>query len=145
LRDSPDRFNPAHRVRSLAELEGSRSADNDYRFQHESHGALYAVFLRSFVEESALDRRLLRARRRPERMLSRTPKYFLWVGGRRRAVARSIEPNRTEPNGARKILRTTRIGNGESRWLRLISGSAPCPLVPGVRLVEAAHCHIRTV
>jgi len=29
------------------------------------------------------------------------------------------EPNRTEPNGARKILRTTRIGNGESRWLRL--------------------------
>jgi SAM-dependent methyltransferase len=106
LPDRPDRFNPGHRLRSLAEMENTRSPDIDYRLQHDAHGALYAVFLRLFVEESSLDRKLLRAIRRFEGMLPRPPKFFLWVAGQRRALAPGAETRTPRPRSFATARRT---------------------------------------
>jgi len=77
-------FNSAHRMMSFANLCDAMPNPDDYKVTHDSHGFVLPAFLPVLVEESAIDRGIVKVADAIDRRLKRSRTgLFQWVAGRR--------------------------------------------------------------
>ena len=77
-------FNPAHRMMSFANLCNAMPDQKGYKVTHDSHGFVLPAFLPVLVEESAVDRGIVKVADAIDRRLKRSRTgLFQWVAGRR--------------------------------------------------------------